>query len=89
MIFEPVKSSQIHSLSYDNENSLLHVKFHCSCKGGDSNCNKCGGTGEGAVYEYPNVPAQTHEAIRDADSVGSMFHKLIRAHPDKHPHTKL
>lgn len=39
----------------------------------------------GAIYDYPNVPADLHARFVGAESVGSFFHQHIKG---KFDHTK-
>lgn len=43
----------------------------------------------GAVYHYQNVLPDTYQAILTAESVGSAFNKLVKAHPSVYPFTKV
>lgn len=87
-------SSQIHSTSYDPIEERLTVRFNCPvCRGnGQSSagdCPRCNGQGHAGTYAYPNVSADKYGQIRDADSVGSAFHRLIKSNPAKHPHERI
>jgi KTSC domain len=42
----------------------------------------------GGLYHYPNVTAEQHKALMEAESIGSHFHKNIKINPD-HPHKKI
>jgi len=42
----------------------------------------------GSRYSYQNVEQALFEAIRDADSVGATFNKMVKAHPAAFPFTK-
>ncbi len=63
MDLKPVKSSNIAAVGYDPDDQTLHVKFKES----------------GAVYTYADVPADDHEALMGADSIGKHFHANIRS----------
>jgi hypothetical protein len=63
-------------MSHNPETNELHVRFLCKCAG--DGCERCGSTGFSSEYAYDGVPAEKHEAIKSADSVGSMFHALIK-----------
>jgi hypothetical protein len=43
----------------------------------------------GAIYQYENVSRETYESVRDADSVGGAFHKLIKSNAAAYPFKKL
>jgi hypothetical protein len=62
-----VESSQIQAVGYHPESQTLAVRFHPR---GDQKT--------GATYHYPNVPAETYVALRDAESVGRYFGSNIR-----------
>ncbi len=97
MTITRVKSSQLHSVGHESENSRLHVNFNCSkCHGsgldarnGAVNCPHCDGTGHGSTYVYENVPAVVHQAILDSESKGSKFHELIKSRPHDHPYKRV
>lgn len=81
-----VQSSNLHSHDYDPVEQKYSVRFNCSgCAG--LGCEKCKNEGHaGKVYDYTPVPPEKWAAVRDAESVGSSFHKEIKAW--KHPETK-
>lgn len=58
----PVKSSQIASVGYDSINQTMDVEF---VRGN-------------AVYRYHDVPAEIHEALMAAESVGKHFGANVR-----------
>jgi hypothetical protein len=62
---QPVKSSQIHSIGYDPETSVLEIEF---INGGHG----------GSIYRYHDVPAETHQALIGAQSIGRYFGMQIR-----------
>lgn len=74
-----VKSSQIHSLGYDDVANRLHVRFH-------------GKEGPGLLYTYPCTP-DTHAEALAAESMGKYFGQFKSATDDDgnllHPHTKV
>lgn len=57
-----VKSDLIKSIGYDGERSVLEVEF----SNGPS------------VYRYHDVPAETHQALLGAQSIGRYFGLQIR-----------
>jgi hypothetical protein len=73
----PVQSSQIAGLGYDAASKTLAVEF------------KGWGGKPGATYHYANVTADTFEALRGAESIGSYFGKNIKPHAAKYPYTKV
>ena len=77
-----VKSSNLHSHSYDPLEQKYAVKFNCpSCKGdGCATCKHQWHTGQ--VYEYEGVPVEKYTKIRDASSPGAAFHAEIVKHKD-------
>ncbi len=85
-----VQSSNLHSHAYDPVAQVYSVKFNCSsCAGGKSGaCAKCGSSGHtGQIYDYEGVDADRWGRVRDAESVGSAFHREIKTykHPAGHP----
>jgi hypothetical protein len=62
-----VPSSNLYALAYDSAASTLEVEF------------REGRKPVRTVWQYRPVSAAQFEAIRDASSIGSMFHQLIRA----------
>lgn len=43
----------------------------------------------GVVYKYQNVPTDIYKQIRNAESVGSAFNKLVKCHPAIYPYSKV
>jgi hypothetical protein len=81
-------SSNIHSHSYEPVDQKYSVLFLCSKCKGNPPCAACADKGHGAeVYDYSPVPAEKWAALRDAESVGSAFHREIKSykHPAGHP----
>jgi KTSC domain len=68
-----VESSQIKAIGYDAETRTLAVKFNF---------------GAGAIYHYPDVAPETHEAFVNAESIGQFFGKHIKALPFKKYHAE-
>jgi hypothetical protein len=68
-----VKSSQVKSVGHDPKTNTLAVQFT---------------RGTGAIYHYPNVSSEAHQAFVKADSIGVHFGKHIKSLPfDKYvPH---
>lgn len=62
-IMRSVKSSNIAAIGYDAETQTMLVTFK----------------GSGATYAYDSVPADVHEKLMAADSVGKHFSTHIRA----------
>lgn len=62
----PVESSQVKAIGYDAGTRTLAVKFM---------------HGEGAIYHYPDVAPETHQAFVAAESIGKFFGKQIKALP--------
>lgn len=58
---QPVKSSNILSVGYDDGSKTLEVEY----KGG-------------AVYRFTDIAAETHVALRDAESVGKFLRTLSK-----------
>ena len=64
----PVESSQVKAIGYDAESRTLAVAFK---------------HGNGAIYHYPNVDAETHEAFVKAESIGAFFGNNLKLLPFK------
>lgn len=65
---QPVESSQVKAIGYDEQTRTLAVTFNY---------------GAGAIYHYPDVAPETFEAFRTAESIGIFFGKNIKALPFK------
>ncbi len=63
---QPVESSQVEAIGYDEATQTLAVQFK---------------RGARAIYHYPGVTLSTFEAFRDAESIGSFFTANIKALP--------
>lgn len=63
---QPVESSQVKAIGYDRETKTLAVQFT---------------RGTGAIYHYPNVEPETHQAFIGAESIGVFFGKHIKSLP--------
>jgi hypothetical protein len=72
-----VKSSNVQSIGYDRQRSILTVRFDDA----------------GRTYEYQNVAEDVYallaQAARQGESVGQVFNLLIRSHPEKYPYRKV
>lgn len=73
---QPVESSQIAAIGHDAATNILAIQFK-------------GRNGPGSVYHYQNVDANTFDAFRTADSIGSHFYKHIKPHADKYPYERV
>lgn len=62
-----VKSSQIHSIGYDEQTQTLEVAFKVKA---DPRTVR--------VYQYRNVPVDVYQNFMAADSKGSYLHKVIK-----------
>ena len=68
MNMQPVKSSNIESIGYDEKTGTLAVKFK----------------GSGQTYHYDEVPKDAHTEMLKAPSVGKFFNQhLIGKHAHK------
>lgn len=74
---DEVSSSQIHSLGYDAASETLAIRFK----------NKAGAPE--ALYHYASFTAENWEAFRTAESLGSHFHRVIKANPLRFPFAKI
>lgn len=63
---QPVQSSQVKAIGYDEETSTLAVTFT---------------RGTGAIYHYPNVKKETFDAFLASESIGKFFGAHIKALP--------
>lgn len=72
-----VVSSQISAIGYDAPSKTLAIEF----KGKDGK--------PGSLYHYDGCDADTFEALRSAESVGSYFYKHIKPNADKYPYRKI
>lgn len=62
----PVTSNQVKAIGYDEATQTLAVAFT---------------RGTGAIYHYPNVNAEMHNAFMQAESVGKYFGAHIKDLP--------
>lgn len=62
----PVTSSQLASVGYDPGTQTLEIEFN-NHRGGPT-----------SVYQYDNVPPETHTAMMKAPSQGSYFYANIK-----------
>lgn len=62
----PVTSSQLASIGYDPSTQTLEVEF------------SAGKRSPASVYQYDNVPPETWDALRSAESHGSYFIRNIK-----------
>ncbi|AMR77638.1 KTSC domain-containing protein [Cupriavidus nantongensis] len=74
---QPVDSSKIHSIGHDAETNTLAVRFK-NYKGEAT-----------SLYHYSNFTAEDFVALRDAESIGSHFHKQIKPYDKKYPYVKV
>lgn len=74
---QEVKSSQIHAIGHDPATNKLAIRFR----------NKAGEPS--SLYYYENVDAETFEAFRTAESVGSHFYKHIKPFPERFPSQRI
>jgi hypothetical protein len=66
MKLEPVNSTNLKATGHDPDNNLMVVEFQDSVTKA--------GTKPGGIYQYPDVTAEEHEALRNAvPSIGSHF----------------
>lgn len=78
MSWVAVQSSQIHSIRFDPIDQTLDARFLCKCKGLNASCETCNGQGHSSEYRYHAVPSEVHAMVRDAESIGAMFNKLVK-----------
>ena len=74
---QEVASSKIHSLGHDADTNTLAVRF----KSYDGKPT--------SLYHYSNFTAEDFAAFRDAESIGSYFHKNIKPYDKKYPYVKV
>ena len=58
---QPVISSNIKSVGYDEDTETLEVEFK-----------------KGALYQYDSVPAEVHQSLMSAPSVGKYFSANVK-----------
>lgn len=63
---QPVTSNQVAAIGYDEATQTLAVTFT---------------RGAGAIYHYPNVTKETHDAFMQAESIGKFFGAHIQNLP--------
>lgn len=87
MEMKHVKSSQIHSIGFDETTGTLGIRFWGSKKpNGDREA--------GTLYHYPNFTADKFKQFSESESKGKFFGSLIKGVKDAqgnplHPHTKV
>lgn len=62
----PVESNQVKAIGYDAATETLAMQFK---------------HGAGAIYHYPNVTKELHEALMAAESIGKFFGQHIKPLP--------
>ena len=62
----PVTSNQVKAIGYDAATQTLAVTFT---------------RGAGAIYHYPGVSPETHDAFMQAESIGKFFGEKIKQLP--------
>ena len=62
----PVQSSNVAAVGYHGESRTLTIEF------------KGKGDQPGRIYDYPDVPPEAHEALMNAESIGSHLAAVIR-----------
>lgn len=43
----------------------------------------------GGVYSYDHVPINVYHEIRQADSVGKAFHRLVKSDSGRYPYSRI
>ncbi len=59
---EPVNSSAINSMGYNEENKIIEVEI----------------SGTGEVYQYKNVPLEEYLKFKEEPSLGSYYNKVFK-----------
>lgn len=62
---QPVTSSQIHAIGYDDATKTLAVQFH-------------GKAGPGSTYHYSDVPPEKFLELKRSESIGKYFGAHIK-----------
>jgi len=62
------ESSQIHSFGHCPNTNTLAVRFK----------SKSAPDGKGSLYHYPDISADTHKAMTEAESVGKFFGQHVK-----------
>lgn len=65
MNLQPVVSSQIAAIGYDQATKILAVQFK-------------GKNGPGTIYTYADVPPEVHHGLMNAESKGKFFGERIK-----------
>lgn len=65
---DSVESNQVRAIGYDDATKTLAVTFK---------------NGAGAIYHYPDVPKETFDAFKSAESIGKFFGQHIKNLPFK------
>ena len=71
----PVESSQIHSIGYDEGSQTLAIRFRDRKTGEPT-----------SLYHYSSFTPENWEAFRNAESFGSHFGKFIKPHKERFPY---
>ena len=77
MNWKAVESSQISEVGYDADSKTLGIRF------------KPGKRSPASEYHYENVPAEVHNHLVNAESVGRHFGEHIKSNPTKYPYRKV
>ncbi|CAM2143712.1 KTSC domain-containing protein [Pararobbsia alpina] len=72
---DSVESSQIHSLGYDQAHRRMAVRFKDRKTGAPT-----------SLYHYDNVQQSDFDALKNAESIGSHFYKVIKPYPEIFPY---
>lgn len=70
----PVQSSQILAIGHDPDTNTMAVQFV---------------RGAQPVYHYGNVDQELFDRFRNADSIGSFFHRNIKPNPTAYPYVRV
>lgn len=81
----PVASSQIHGIGYDEATKTLAVQFKRKGPAGDDGKPTMVA---GSIYHYGNVTPDQHKAFAGAESLGRHLGQTFKADPEAFPCVK-
>jgi outer membrane protein assembly factor BamE (lipoprotein component of BamABCDE complex) len=73
---DAIESSQLAAIGHDAETNTLAIQFKSK-------------SGPGSVYHYANFDAESFDAFKNAESIGSHFYREIKPHDEKYPFVKV
>lgn len=80
---QPVNSSQIAKIGYDEPTNTLAIEFK------NNGTDKDGNPRPNSTYHYGNVTPEAYENLMAAESIGRHHRIYIKEHPGKFPYVKI